>query len=68
MDFYRLVEETDESAINGPAFRVINREGVHWGREKSQGGSSIFLFQIKKDVYQGSHFTLKITTSSDSEV
>lgn len=68
MDFYRLVEETDESAINGPEFRVINCERVHRGKEKSQGGSSIFLFQIKKDVYQGNHFTLKITTSSDSEV
>lgn len=45
MEFYRLVEETDGSAINGPEFRVTNCEGVLWGKEKSQGRSSIFYFK-----------------------
>lgn len=43
VDFYRLLEETDESAINCPEFRVINREGVHWKKEKSQEGQVFFI-------------------------
>lgn len=38
------------------------------GKRKESERVKYFLFQIKKDVYQGSHFTLKITTSSDSAV